>query len=174
MFVPYTPGGELARRLREAENDMEKQTGVKLKIVERTGVKIIDLLHKSDPWIGQDCGRQGCLLCRTKIATGKYLTQDCHKRCVIYQTWCLTCERRDKEKIEEGEDTDEVKKEKMKKVQLYTYIGETSRSFYERGLEHLRDKEEMKMDSHMLKHYFEKHHNEDLEDMVFGGKMIEN
>ena len=30
------------------------------------------------------------------------------------------------------------------------------------------------MDSHMLKHYFEKHHEEELEDMIFGGKIIEN
>ena len=36
MFVPYTPRGELARRLREVESDIEKQTGTKLKIVERS------------------------------------------------------------------------------------------------------------------------------------------
>ena len=33
MFVPYTPKGELARRLREVETDIEKQTGNKLKKV---------------------------------------------------------------------------------------------------------------------------------------------
>ena len=63
MFVPYTPKGELAKRLREVENDMEKHTGNKLKIVERSGTKLIDLIHKSDPWEGQDCGREKCILC---------------------------------------------------------------------------------------------------------------
>ena len=62
MFVPYTPRGELAKRLREAEKDLENQTGIRVKIVERTGIKMIDLLHKADPWIGKDCERQGCLL----------------------------------------------------------------------------------------------------------------
>ena len=50
MFVPYTKGGELARRLRLAEEDLMKQTGVKIKIVERTGRRIVDLLFKADPW----------------------------------------------------------------------------------------------------------------------------
>ena len=37
MFVPYTKDGELAKRLREAESELGKQTGIKIKIVERTG-----------------------------------------------------------------------------------------------------------------------------------------
>ena len=71
MFVPFTPGGELARRLRESEAQLEKQTGYRIKIVERTGTKIEDLLHRSNPWQGQDCEREGCLLCKTKIRTAK-------------------------------------------------------------------------------------------------------
>ena len=47
MFVPYTKGGELARRFREAEEDLGRQTGMKLKIVEKTRVKLIDTLHKA-------------------------------------------------------------------------------------------------------------------------------
>ena len=42
-------------------------------------------------------------------------------------------------------------------IRQYKYIGESSRSLYERGLEHQRDLSEMKMDSHMLKHFFDKH-----------------
>ena len=71
MFVPYTVDGELARRLREAEKELGKQTGVKLKIVERGGNKLVDLLHRSDPWQGQDCQRPQCLLCKTKMVTEK-------------------------------------------------------------------------------------------------------
>ena len=54
MFVPYTVEGELARRLREAEKELGKQTGVRLKIVERSGNSLVDLLHQADPWQGQD------------------------------------------------------------------------------------------------------------------------
>ena len=76
MFVPYTHGGELAKRLREAEEKLEEQTGVKIKIVEKVGTKLVDLLHKADPWQGMDCGRKGCLLCQTKMKTEKYGKQD--------------------------------------------------------------------------------------------------
>ena len=174
MFVPYTPKGELARRMREVETDMEKHTGIKLKIVERSGTKLIDLIHKADPWEGQDCGRDKCILCETKQKTGKFLSQDCHKRCIVYETWCLTCEERGRKAIEEDENLDEeTRNRKMREMKVYKYVGESSRSFYERGLEHLRDLEELKMDSHMLKHYFEKHGEEEMEEMKFGGRIVD-
>ena len=60
----------------------------------------------------------------------------------------------------------------MAGIKLYKYIGESSRSLYERGLEHLRDKEEIKPDSHMIKHYFDIHADEELEDMKFGARIV--
>ena len=137
MFVPYTKGGELARRLRAAEEDLQKQTGVKIKIVERSGRKLVDILHRADPWQGQDCGRPQCLLCETKIKTEKNLRQDCTKRCIIYETWCMTCEDREIRKIEEDTEDEKERRQKMDEIKLYKYIGESSRSLYERGLEHL-------------------------------------
>ena len=99
---------------------------------------------------------------------------DCHRRCVVYETWCLTCESRDKKEIEENEEYDEeTRKRKMREIKRFIYIGESSRSLCERGLEHLRDLEEMKTDSHMLKHYFHKHGKEKLEEMEFGGRIID-
>ena len=172
MFVPYTRGGELAKRLREVEEQQARQTGIKIKIVERTGRRIVDILHKADPWQGQDCGREGCLLCQTKQKTGKLLQQDCTKRSVIYETWCMSCEKKELERIE-GLEEEEKEKERMRReIRLYKYLGETSRSFYERALEHQRDLLEMKTDSHMLKHYFEKHLEEEIEEMEFGGRLV--
>ena len=78
MFVPHTPGSELAKKLRENEEDLVKITGTKVKIIERTGTKIQDLLTRSNPWKGSDCERQNCLLCFTKCKTEKNKTQDCH------------------------------------------------------------------------------------------------
>ena len=121
------------------------------------------MLHKSDPWQGRDCERVNCLLCETKKKTGKYLQQECTKRNVIYETWCMMCEGREVERIEEEEEDEKERVKKLKKIKLYKYVGETSRSFYERGLEQLRDKDELKMDSHMIKHFFDKH----AEDCVF-------
>ena len=96
MFVPYTEGGELARRLREVEIEQEKSSGFRIKIVERLGMRLVDMLHRANPWQGQDCQRPKCLLCRTKISTERNMDQDCTKRCIVYETWCLTCERRDR------------------------------------------------------------------------------
>ena len=63
MFVPFTVGSELARRMREAEATLQSMTGYRIKIVERSGLKLEDALCKADPWQGQDCGREKCLLC---------------------------------------------------------------------------------------------------------------
>ena len=57
MFVPFTRHSELAMRLRKNEERMEKQTGYRLKIVEKGGTKLVDILHKANPWAGEDCGR---------------------------------------------------------------------------------------------------------------------
>ena len=86
MFVPQTKNSELAKRLRENENEMEKYTGYRIKIVERSGRSVNQILTKSNPWGGEDCGRSGCLLCQTKAATGKNLTQSCTKRSIMYET----------------------------------------------------------------------------------------
>ena len=56
MFVAYTPYSELAKRLRKAEEKLQEMTGYKLKIVERAGMKIEDLLHTSNPWRGETVG----------------------------------------------------------------------------------------------------------------------
>jgi hypothetical protein len=86
IFVPQTKHSELAKRLRVHENEMEKHTGYRIKIVERSGRGLNRILTKVNPWGGKDCGRGGCLLCQTKAATGKNLTQSCTKCSVVYET----------------------------------------------------------------------------------------
>ena len=88
MFVPYTRGSKLAKRMREAESTLQDMTGYRLKIVERAGTKLEDVLVKADPWRGQDCARPNCLLCLTKQRTGKLTTQDCTRRNIVYEIWC--------------------------------------------------------------------------------------
>ena len=58
MFVPYTKHSELANRLRENEEKMESMSGYRMKIVERGGSKLVDILHKANPWAGEDCQRE--------------------------------------------------------------------------------------------------------------------
>ena len=48
MFVPFTKGSQLARRMRETELTMEQMSGYKLKIVERGGIKLEHILVKKN------------------------------------------------------------------------------------------------------------------------------
>ena len=57
---------------------------------------------------------------------------------------------------------DEVQVESKESIPV-KYIGETSRSAYERLREHYRDRENISVKSHMMKHYIEKHRNIRLE-----------
>ena len=144
LFVPKTPGGELAKRLKTVENDLEKMTGERVKIVERAGIMIKRILHKSNPWAGGNCGREGCLVCRFEKGGG-----DCKKRNVTYRTECLKCNESGK---------------------TQQYFGESARTGFERGLEHERDFHNMKEDSHMAKHWLDVHQGEEQPD--FSMKII--
>ena len=65
MFIEYTEGSELARRVREKLEKIEKVGRIKVKIVERSGDKIVELLHRSNPWSDADCERKDCLICES-------------------------------------------------------------------------------------------------------------
>ena len=117
IFVPFTKHSELATRLMDNEEKMEQLTGYRLKIVERGGTKLVDILHKANPWAGEDCKRMGCLLCTTKKMEGKKNGQDCKKRNCVYKTNCITCRERQDRDIEqrmEGQGAKKVEEEKRK------------------------------------------------------------
>ena len=67
-------------------------------------------------------------------------------------------------------------KNKMRQLQedikLYKYVGETSRSLYERSFEHLTDFESLSIKSHMLKHAVEMHTREETDKIKFGIRII--
>ena len=65
LFVDQTAGGELARRLQEAETRLGKMTGYRIRITETSGSQLCRVLPNTNPWAGGDCGRVGCytMLC---------------------------------------------------------------------------------------------------------------
>ena len=69
IFCPYTVKGELAKQLRQEEENMMKLTGYKLKVVEQVGDKILDKLNTASPWKGRPYGREDCWPCNTKAWT---------------------------------------------------------------------------------------------------------
>ena len=146
-------------------------TGNKFKIVEKAGKKLENILSGKDPWKGADCGRKNCFLCTTKVHTGKHLKKDCSKRNILYEIRCLTCEEIEIEKLNEelsDSDNDKNKKEKLRNFKTPVYIGESSRSAYERGLEHLNNLARLSSSSHMLRHMVQEHHMMDMRDVRWG------
>ena len=124
MFVPHTTGSGLAKALRRNEEYLQEITGNRVKIVEKSGTKIEDILTKTDPWKGLDCGRTNCFLCATKHLTGKGLNKDCTKRNILYEIKCLTCEEAELDRIKEiaGDDR-KLFLQLREGIKNYKYIG---------------------------------------------------
>ena len=121
-------------------------------------MKLEDLLHKSNPWQGLDCNRELCLLCKTKETTGKNKGQECTKRLLVYEFWCLDCEREEEERVKRESGEDEKLMEELRKgIRIYKYIGETARSIYKRALEHKIAMDSLSSGSYMLKHCIDRH-----------------
>ena len=89
------------------------QDNPRVRFGEKAGNKFKDILCKSNPWAKSEYGRADCPLCKQQ--NGKQLG-NCRKEGVTYKITCKRCKNQGKEVI---------------------YWGESSRSFYERGKEHL-------------------------------------
>ena len=122
----------MAVELRGAEEKLAELTGYKLKVVERGGQKLSDLLTSSNPWRGIDCGRELCLLCESKEKTGKLKTQDCTRRSVVYEIWCQECQDKSEVQLKERLGVEEGKEyeEERKKIKVYISVFPFSFVFY--------------------------------------------
>ena len=85
LFIPCTPGGELAKRISNIEQLNNQGRTIRFKIVERRGVTLEEKLRKSNPWAGERCGRQNCFPCQTDEGG------DCWREGVTYSLVCEQC-----------------------------------------------------------------------------------
>ena len=130
LFVPCTPNEELKKKY---EKEIKK-SGFEIKVIEKSGTKIKDILHKKDPFKKEQCGRDDCFVC-TSDGRGK---QICNKGNINYRISCVEeCKKKD------------------------VYEGETSYSAYTRGLEHLQ-KLEKKHPKSMLYNHCQTQHRGDI------------
>ena len=130
LFIRRSNEGKLIGKLREKEKEVAAATGYSLKLVERAGTSIKNLLWCADPW-GLACITPDCPVCKEGTKPGM-----CRTANVVYRDICLICKE---------------------KGRCSLYIGETSRSLVERGLEHQRDNEKKLETSHLHKHQEEEH-----------------
>ena len=115
LFVPHTPGGQLAKMMRQKEAQNNQGRKIRFKIIEKGGVTLDQKLRRSDPWAGGKCGRERCFPCMGDKGG------NCWREGVTYSLWCEKC----------GE-------------AVACYKGETGRNSYTRGLEHLDNLEARK------------------------------
>ena len=185
LFIQHTKHSELAKLIRERLKVIEKVGLLKVKIVERTGDKLVDLLHKSNAWGNEDCQRPDCWLCSSAGEEGP--KGACKQRSVLYETYCETCGEIEKVEEEEiiientenpikrkrnQEDKTNVKKKRKRIDYKVKYIGESWRSAYERGNEHQLDLQYLREGSHMLKHIIEDHPGKKINEVKFGMRVV--
>ena len=114
IFVPCTENSALAKEIREIILKLKPFTSINLKVVERSGKKLIDTLHKSNPWENAVCEREDCLPCDRSKRDQEEAVKSFKRRSILYQTWCHTCRCETKRAIEERE-ADKIIEEKNDK-----------------------------------------------------------
>ena len=104
LIVQNTKDSVLANQIIDMIQKLKPWTGINLKVEERAGDKIQDLLHKNNPWEDQDCERKSCHLCISSTKSDESVLKSCTKRSIIYETWCETCLSSEKKKLRKSYD----------------------------------------------------------------------
>ena len=90
--MQHTLHSELKRTKNNWLKYLEKIGVSRIKLVERTGDKLVDLLHKSDAWGDKDCGRSDCFPYNS--SGEKEPKGSCKRRSILYETYCEDCSTR--------------------------------------------------------------------------------
>ena len=103
LFVPATPRS----RLKKMYGREIKRSGIRIRVVERSGVTLKSLLQRSNPFRERNCGRGDCMICTT-TGIGNCTTEN-----ITYEILC---------------DNEQCSR---------TYKGESSYNGYKRGKEQM-------------------------------------
>ena len=78
----------LDRNCRRSNREKSEIRVIRLKLVEKTGTTLKEMLQKSDPFKRQRCGREDCLVCKQ---AGK---GPCNAHGVTYEIECQGCKHK--------------------------------------------------------------------------------
>ena len=130
--------------MRKREADLNKYSEERIKIVEKGGLKVKDILGSKNSFKKSKCSQKTCPLCTesqfVKVNPDKN-QHPCNTNNIGYRWRCLKCQENETVKV---------------------YEGESGRSARIRGGEHLRDLEKEKPNSVLYKHVKNVHHNEEV------------
>ena len=135
LFVPATPGSELANRIRLREAQLNQDPKERLKIVEKGGVKLRQILAKPDPFPKRPCDEPTCPLCKKSefISEVSATKIPCDTQSIGYRWTCIHCK--------------------------HTYEGESGRSARTRTKEHVSSIRRGNPANPMVKHNITMHPN---------------
>ena len=88
IFIPATPGGELAREIRKIA-DEEAKHGIHFNVLEVGGRTLKSEIQRSNPTATPGCSKKDCLGCKEERGKGG----KCHKNNINYQISCQSCEK---------------------------------------------------------------------------------
>ena len=129
LFIPSTPRSKLKHMFEDAI----RKSGIRIKVVERTGRTLKSQLQTSNPFREGGCGRIDCFVCTTSRRG------NCQTESVTYRIECL------------GEDCRKKR-----------YKGETASNAYTRGHKHLTDLTGRNLtNSPLWRHCLEEHSGEE-------------
>ena len=135
LFVDSSKGGLLAKKFKEEERRLGRMTGYNIRIAEMAGMPLSRLLPSTNPWGPDDCGREDCPVCSQEDEK----PQSCKTRNILYKGSCRICQV-------DGQQSGRMDKKDGSSKGIY--VGESSRSMYERGKEHVKDGKDKAEDSH--------------------------
>ena len=128
IFVPTTPNGELAMKVRKVVQEEERRINIKVRVVETAGTPLRQKLVRTDLAANKPCRQQDCLLCIT--GEGNSSTSH-HRSGALYKGSCKLCEKNN------------LRAE---------YHGETGYSAYTRTQEHAKEIKNQDSNNAFAKH----------------------
>ena len=135
FLYPRTPNGELAKLIQKREQELNRYSKLAIKVVEKGGIKLKNILIKKDPFVKPKCNTELCPICyETEFTVLNEKDRiPCGTSNVGYRWICTKCSS--------------------------TYEGESARMNKVRAIEHLKDLKKNKKNSPLLKH-LKSHHPE--------------
>ena len=135
---------------------MVASTGYRVKIIEKNGMKLENLLVRRDPYSGWDCGRGDCNCCKVKPTSNT--KNNCNRMSVLYAARCENCREAASEEVEDDEGS-------LRPVG--EYIGESGKSLYTRSCAHINNYRLLDPQSFILRHQVKCHPEVQLGRMNF-------
>ena len=134
LFVPHTPDGLLAKMIQKEEDMFARVHRIpRIKVIERTGSRIVDTLSRKDPWAPHSCGRPLCMICNSSYVAkkDKHKAAACGRESVVYMMSCDKCAEAD--------------------IKAH-YYGESARTGFIHGKEHLHGQKKVAEENPLAKH----------------------